>query len=103
LNTATQARNAALERVAGAPDVRLMEAALSAVEAVARQQECFTSDAVLDVCPITFAEPRAWGAVMKMAERRGWIEATPDFRQSPKRVCHARPKRVWKSLLFKVL
>jgi len=43
-------------------------------------------------------EPRALGAAMTRAAKNGVIVATDRVRNSERVVCHAAPKRVWKSL-----
>lgn len=43
-------------------------------------------------------EPRALGAVMRDARKRGWIAPTSEYRQSTRPECHGRPVRVWKAV-----
>jgi hypothetical protein len=47
-------------------------------------------------------EPRAAGAVMTEAARRKWCVATDRTRKSARKACHARPVRVWASLVYGV-
>lgn len=59
----------------------------------------FTTDDVwsrLDARGVTTHEPRALGAVIRKAARRGLIATTGDYRKSVRPECHARPVAVWK-------
>lgn len=79
------------------------KAALDAVETLAHQMSDLTTDDVWhylnlhDIAEVR--EPRALGVVMRQAQRLGMIEATDRTRRSDRPVCHANPKRVWRSLL----
>ena len=42
-------------------------------------------------------EPRAWGAVMKRAQREGIIKPTKDFICTNRLASHGRPERVWEA------
>ena len=46
-------------------------------------------------------EPRAMGATMTHARRLGLCEPTDRTSRSSRVACHARPLRVWRSLIFK--
>lgn len=99
---AEAARDAAIDRVSIGAEDGWVTAALEAVRAVAMSCDEFTTDevwAVLDRAG-TWAprEPRAMGAVLNTAARRGWIVATDRVRRSLRIVNHARPQRVWRSL-----
>ena len=45
-------------------------------------------------------EPRALGAMLKKAAAEGWVTATDTYRPSERAACHARPVRVWRSLIY---
>lgn len=96
-------REEGIERAGrAAPDDWASEA-LQAVLLVAEHRARFTTDAaqfLLDrrgVSPPP--EPRAWGAVMRQAAGKGWIERTEDTSRSVKAASHRRDKRVWRSLV----
>jgi len=97
-----QLREQAIARVDehAPPDWRLE--ALRAVYDLCRTRSEFTTDAVwglLDrrgVAPPP--EPRAIGAIMRAATRRGWCEATDHTRKSVRAECHRRPVQVWRHL-----
>jgi hypothetical protein len=74
------------------------------VEVVAKYKPEFTTDDVWgwlesDMEPGTH-DNRAMGAVMRKAQRKGWIEPTDRVRKSTRAVCHSRPVRVWESKLI---
>ena len=46
-------------------------------------------------------EPRALGAMLKKAASEGWVTATDSYRPSARAACHARPLRVWRSLIYR--
>lgn len=96
MNTAQVAREKAIVRVeAGAPKI-WKDQALQTVRDLAREFETFTTDEVWERIgsPI---EPRAMGAVMRRAQRMGFIKPTMMVKNSTRPQCHARPLRVWKS------
>jgi hypothetical protein len=93
-------KNEAIGRVFDAAPQEWIDKALQAVFWAASNHDRFTTDEVwafevegeaLDSPP----EPRAMGAVMRIAESSGWVEPTRDFRLSTRPVCHRRPSRVW--------
>jgi hypothetical protein len=95
-------RDRAIEAVGDAAPAEWMAAALLAVESVARRESEFTTDEVWakieDAPP---PEPRAMGAVMKIAKDKGIVEPTFMTRPSLRRSCNARPLRVWKSRVWR--
>lgn len=97
---ARQARDEAIERADGGADVRFMELALDAVRRAAETLPELTSDDVVALCAMTAREPRQWGAVMQRARRDGIIAPLERWRQSSNRTNHARPMRLWRSLVF---
>jgi hypothetical protein len=78
----------------------MLEAAL----AVARLNEYLTTDHVEDWRRShggpTTPERRALGPLMRTAARRGYFEKTGRVERSGMRVCHARDKAVWRSLVY---
>lgn len=91
----------------GAPAIALWEA-VAAVRLVALRRETLTSDdvwlaleALWAAGAMSFREPRVMGAVFKVAEREGYVVATEEHRLSRRPVCHRRPIRVWRSLLYR--
>lgn len=97
---ARQARDSAVDRVErGAPDEAKERAVAAVREAARRWPDGFTTDDVLSVAGgVGFREPRAWGAVMRTAQRLGICKPTDRQRQSTSTRCHARPKRVWRAV-----
>ena len=91
----------------GAPVLALWEA-VETVRLVALRRETLTSDdiwtaleALWEQGAMTFPEPRVMGAVFKVAEREGYVRPTEEHRLSRRPVCHRRPIRVWRSLLYR--
>jgi hypothetical protein len=88
---------------AGAHPVALADA-LRAVEHVARRRRRFTTDAVWarlrETGAVSFTEPRAMGAVMRLAQSEAcrYVEPTDEHELSKRPECHRRPVRVWRSL-----
>lgn len=75
------------------------DTALLAVERIAQRQTHLSSDdvwALLAEYGMQADEPRAMGAVMRLAARRGLIEPTAAYRPSRRR---RGPQRVWRSLV----
>lgn len=75
--------------------------AYRAICMVADRQDEFTTDDVWlvlhEMGVESPREPRALGAVMRRASHDGVISATNKIEQSARPVCHAAPKRVWRS------
>ena len=95
---AEHTRDIAIARVDGAADPMWRAAAERVIRDLARSGSDFTTDDVwarLDLTGITTREPRALGAVLKDAGKRGYVRATDRFRNSTRVECHARPVRVW--------
>jgi hypothetical protein len=93
------AKNEAIGRVLDGADPAWVDEALRAVFWVASRKERFTTDDVWEQGITSPEEPRAMGAVMRVAESQGWIEPTRDHWLSRRPVCHRRPLRVWQSRL----
>jgi hypothetical protein len=95
---AEEAREAALADVKSGASKDWMARAVAAVQTVALGADTFTTDDLwAHVEPPR--EPRAMGAVMRIARLAKWCEATTLTKKSARVACHARPLRVWKSLL----
>lgn len=101
MNQAQTSRDEAIQRADGGADVRFKELAFDAVKEVAQKMREFTTDDVQAACGVDFEEPRVWGAIMMRAARDGLIKRTERTRQSVSRVCHAREKRIWESLIYR--
>lgn len=92
-------RDKALAKVESHANPEWMAEALNAVERMASIHEEFTTDAVWAVMKSKTTEPRAMGAVMRTATKRGIIAPTDLHRPSLRPASHRRPVRVWKSLI----
>lgn len=102
---ANAARDAAIAQVEQAADERWKALAMSAVKTIASQQASLTTDDVWEwlhregvTAP---PEPRALGAIMKKAAGTKLIRSTMYTEQSARERCHARPLRVWTSLVYR--
>lgn len=93
---AEQARDQAIQQVEDNADTDWMRQALAAVKWCAHYHGLFTTDEVWTMLP-EVREPRALGAVMRKAQKAGWIRPTDRVRNSSRVECHARPVRVWES------
>lgn len=101
---ARQARDCAIQQADHHADQRWKQAALETVRRLAEQLDEFTTDeiwAVLDGLNVDTHEPRALGAVIRQASRKGWITKTGRTRQSQRPECHARDIAIWRSELRK--
>jgi hypothetical protein len=98
---AEAARDDAIAQVEANADRNWMVAAQAAVAVLAMTHDEFTTDdmwAALREVDGTH-EPRAMGAVMRAAARRGLIVKTDRVVNSRRAECHARPVAIWRSLL----
>lgn len=77
--------------------------ALDIVEQLARQRRSLTSEDVRAAAARTgLAEPhelRAWGPVMMMAAKKGWIERW-GWATSSNPLAHQRPVALWRSRIY---
>ena len=98
LIAATDARDAAIARVATATDANWKAEVWAVIERFAAGVE-FTTDTIWQACHDEGIgaprEPRALGAVMVEAARSGLVAATDRYVSSRRVACHARPIRVW--------
>ena len=94
---ARAARDEAIDQVAANAEPDEKEVALRAVKrAIVRWPDGFTTDDLQALVGPVFREPRAWGAVMKRAQKMGLCSPSGEYRQSTSARCHARPKMVWR-------
>lgn len=91
--------DAAIARVGKNSDPEWFATAMYAVRKLAMSREHFTTDELW--CDIDHPrEPRAIGAVMRQAKRDGLCVATLRYEHSRRVACHARPLRVWASMIY---
>lgn len=93
-----QLTDEAVERAGTNADPVWFGKAFDAVVHIARRNEFLTTDDVWARIPST-TEPRALGAVMRLARDAGLILTTTEYTQSRRPECHSRPLRVWRSLI----
>lgn len=98
---ARRRRDKAIDTVEAAADSSWKEAADYAIRKVAATRTEFTTDDIWqvlhDMSIEAPREPRALGASMRRAAAAGVIEPTNRIERSARPVCHAAPKRVWRS------
>ena len=103
---AKEAKRKAIEQVARNANPEFLSLCRAALEAVAREQSQFTTDAVWEryeqYAQRPFQhEPRAVGSVMLQAMRDRVIAKVPNlYWNSTSARCHNRPKQVYRSLIF---
>lgn len=102
---AQQAADNAVRIVGDNANELWMRKARQSLMQVARMNASFTTDDVwadmllVDEFAVTH-EPRAMGAVLRRAVKEGVCVATPRYQPSVRVECHARPVRVWRSLVY---
>jgi len=104
VHEARAARDDALERVERNADKAWKLRTMVVVMRLATDRETLTTDDVwerLQQHEERTHEPRALGAVMRTAAKRGYIRPTDDYTTSVRKECHARPVRVWQSLIHR--
>jgi predicted neuraminidase len=99
LQRARAARDRALRIVEENADERWKEQAIYVVEQLARHRPRLIADDVLRLVGYP-REPRALGPVMMRAKKEGWIEPLDQWIQNPEPQAHARPVRLWASLIY---
>lgn len=101
---AMAARDEAIERVEKNAEPVWKEECRSAIRHLAMSKAEITTDDVweylADLGVDLPHEVRAIGPMMIRASRDGWITATDRYRNSHRVECHARPIRIWGSLIF---
>lgn len=98
---AKEARDGAMSRVDQHADESWKDAAYRIITQLARERDYFTTDDVLkrlELLDVETHELRALGPVMRHMARQGVIEPK-GYTASSRVVSHARPKRLWRSLL----
>jgi hypothetical protein len=100
---ALRAKNEALATVDANAPSDWKRRADDALDAVARREREFTSDAVwVELGMEQPPEPRAIGPVVLRGVKRGIIRATDRYAASEMVSCHGRRKMVWASLICEV-
>lgn len=101
LVAAMQARDEAIQRADDHADPEWRGETLHLIRCLAVTQDYMTTDDVWETLGDAQSthERRALGAVMQQAARNGWIKPTDRTRPSARPACHARPVRVWQSLI----
>lgn len=103
--TPQQARDAAIAQVSRNATPAWKKVAADAIRAVANDRYEFTTDDVWVELERAGAgdarEPRALGALMRFAAADGLIAPTARYVESKRAVNHARPLRVWHSLVYR--
>lgn len=100
----TQVASLAINQAYENADTRWKQRALAIVHQLATTHVLFTADDVwhkLEREDVTTHEPRALGAIMRIAVKNGWIRKTTTYIPSKRVDCHARPIPVWESLVQK--
>jgi hypothetical protein len=93
------ARDAAIDRVEANTDDAWRKEAEAALSDCAAKLDEFTADDVWLRITAAPREPRALGAVMRYAHKMAIIAPTETWRTTSRASSHARPLRVWKSLM----
>jgi hypothetical protein len=98
---AVAAREEAVTRVASHADPDWVAHVLDVIYCLAVAHDELTTDDVWGTIGEVAAthEPRALGSVMRQAARLGYVRATDRYTPSARPACHARPVRVWESLI----
>lgn len=100
LVAAIDARDEAVTRVGRNADPAWADEVMHLIWVTATSSPDMTTDDIWALLrDTTTHEPRALGALMKRAAAEGWIAATDTYRPSQRVACHARPVRVWRSLI----
>jgi hypothetical protein len=100
---ATLKRDQAIDAAGKAADDAWRNAALQAVQDVAQSKAEFTADDVFErlaSLPVQTHEARAFGAVIRLAQRLEWCTATNRFVKSRRVSRHRAPIQVWVSRLY---
>lgn len=101
---AIEARNEAMSRVERNAEEPWKQACRDAIRQIALDKAEFTTDDVWEYLSDNDVElpheVRAMGPLMSSAAKQGWIVATDRYRNSTRVACHARPVRIWASLIF---
>jgi hypothetical protein len=103
MTTAKKLRDAGLQQVEENANKEWTELVIDIIETLARTSSQVDSDKVwveLQKFPqIQTHQPSAMGAMFKLASNKGWITPTDRFVNSKRPSSHARPIRVWNSII----
>ena len=103
MKTAIQLRDEALEQVEGNANQAWTDLVIEIIRDIASGSNSLTSDDVwleLQNYPsVQTHQPSAMGAMFRRASSLGFIESSSNFVSSKRPSSHARPIRVWQSLL----
>lgn len=94
-------RDLALKRVEAHTDKNWAAQALFAIIRLAQTREKFTGADVWESGLDKPDEPRRLGPILLKAAELGFIRPTKQYRESSMKMQHARPLRVWRSLVRK--
>lgn len=97
---AKEARDEGMERAEAHADLAWQRKALAAVMRVCLAKPSFICDDIWEAGLERPKEPRALGAVMGQAVKKGICERTGEYRPSAQVSCHNNPRAVWRSRLF---
>lgn len=99
LTAAEFAREDAVAKVSSKlTEEQTIDGIIAVGEAACERPEITTDDVDFDLP--AGVDPRAWVALMRGAAREGFIEKTDRTRNSRSVKCHARPKTIWRSLIY---
>lgn len=103
LAAAMTARDESITRVGEHADVEWVAHILDVIYMLAVAQDEMTTDDIWQTVGEVAAthEPRALGACMRQAARLGYVKASDRYVPSARPACHARPVRVWRSLIYR--
>ena len=104
-NLGAELRDQAINQVQRNADADWFTEAVEAVRWISEITLYFTTDDVWEYLKMTSPElsthdNRAMGAVMKFCQKKKFVEPTDDYWQSKRPQAHARPIRVWKSIIY---
>lgn len=99
--SATQARDDAMRRVADHADPAFAQTVIDIIHALCVSSATFNADDIWAAMPrgIVTHDNRALGPMLEAARKEGWCQPTMEHRSTTRASNHARPIRMWKSLL----
>lgn len=104
ITEAQERADRAVERSAAHADPDALDYWFGVVWALARREPEFSTNAVIEYGDGShrLIEPRALGVVMRRAQKAGVIRPTDRYEPDRTPRAHARPKRIWRSLIYRV-
>lgn len=117
LEEARNRADRAVERVSAHADPDALDYWFGVVWALSRREPEFSTNAVIEYgaehasaretgsapgFDHRLVEPRALGVVMRRAQKAGVIRPTDRYEPDRTPRAHARPKRIWRSLIYRV-